>query len=208
MFIGSVRRLAFQRCTKVQLILQKKSEIRDSVTKPDDTVISCLRDASKVFGVTLRLLLLCELWCAFCLWGDLGSREMLYCTVWGTCMGCDLVLLQGFEWIFHVLCYCKFFVRMCFYFGYWVYDFKGILLLFYIFMYKCFVFVICSRKKIWSVVILIFVKLCTFACRFCTLVVSLLLLRHYYVMSRSLDVKENVFSSVRLVAVLWVDAWR
>ena len=27
-------------------------------------------------------------------------------------------------------------------------------------------------------------------------------LRHYYVMSRSLDVKENVFSSVRLIAVL------
>ena len=99
------------------------------------------------FGVTLRLMLLCELWCAFCLWGDLGSREMLYCTVWGTCMGCDLVLLQGFEWAFHMLCYCNFFVGMCFYFGYWVYDLKAFCCCFIFLMYKCFVFVICSKKK-------------------------------------------------------------
>ena len=159
------------------------------------------------FGVTLRLLLLCELWCAFCLWGDLGSREMLYCTVWGTCMGCDLVLLQGFEWAFHALCYCDFFVGMCFYFGYWVYDLKAFCCCFIFLMYKCFCFCYLF-EKIWSVVILIFVKLYTFACRFCILVVSLLLLRHYYVMSRFLDGKESVFSSLRLVAVLWVDAWR
>ena len=75
------------------------------------------------------------------------------------------------------------------------------MLLFYIFMYKCFVFVICSKKNM---------VCCDFDfCETLYFCVSLLyfgglpvVLRHYYVMSRSLDVKENVFSSVRLIAVL------
>ena len=58
-------------------------------------------------------------------------------------------------------------------------------------MYSCFCFCYLFGK-IWSIVILIFVKLYTFACSFRILVVSLLLLRHYYVLSRSLDGKENV----------------
>ena len=47
--------------SSTDLTKKRKPEIRDSVTRPDDTVISCLRDASKTFGVALRLLLLCEL---------------------------------------------------------------------------------------------------------------------------------------------------
>ena len=50
--------------------------------------------------------------------------------------------------------------------------------------------------------ILIFVKLCTFVCRFLCFGGLPVVLRHYYVMSRSLDVKENDSSSVRLIAVL------
>ena len=43
-------------------------------------------------------------------------------------MGCDLVLLQGFEWAFHVLCYCYFFCRNVFYFGLLSTWPKGVLL--------------------------------------------------------------------------------
>ena len=68
-------------------------------------------------------------------------------------------------------------------------------------MYNCFCFCYLFGK-IWFIVILIFVKLYTFACSFRILVVSLLLLRDYDVMCYSLDGNENVLVVFDFVAVL------